>query len=249
MTRQANFDAVTFDFWNTIAAERPGYTHSLRVDRVAAAIAGAGIQRGPDEIEASVADARNEYFASWRRGTQFTSADAAHQIAETLRLDSAHEPFKKGLYEAVSLADVGGEIDLAPAPGIHEALGSLKAGGVRLGIICDVGLAPSSLLRAFLKRTQLIQFFDAWSFSDEVGHYKPAAEIFSHALTSLGGIASERAAHVGDIRRTDIAGAKSFGMTALRYRGLSDDQSQEWPEADHVIDDHRHIPALVAGSK
>ena len=68
--------------------------------------------------------------------------------------------------------------------------------------------------------TALLGYFDHWSFSDEVGWYKPAPEIFRHALDGLGGVAPERAAHVGDLRRTDVAGARAMGMTAVRYRGV-----------------------------
>jgi FMN phosphatase YigB (HAD superfamily) len=53
------------------------------------------------------------------------------------------------------------------------------------------------------------------------------------------------AAHGGDLRRTDIAGARAIGMRSIRYRGLSDDTSTG-PEADSVIDDHRELPDLIA---
>ncbi|MBW3616050.1 MAG: HAD hydrolase-like protein [Actinobacteria bacterium] len=45
------------------------------------------------------------------------------------------------------------------------------------------------------------------------------------------------AAHVGDNRRTDVAGANAMGMTSVRYRGVFDDTS-EWPEADIVVAHH-----------
>ena len=61
--------------------------------------------------------------------------------------------------------------------------------------------------------------FDAWSFSDESGWFKPAAEAFEPALLGLGADPAE-AAHVGDNERTDIAGAKALGMTAVQYTGL-----------------------------
>jgi len=92
--------------------------------------------------------------------------------------------------------------------------------------------------------------FDHWSFSDEVGWYKPAPQIFEHALAGLGGIEPEHAAHVGDLRRTDVAGAKAMGMVAVRYRGVFDnaqvvDDGHDRPEADLVIDDHADLPPLL----
>ena len=63
-------------------------------------------------------------------------------------------------------------------------------------------------------------------------------------------MAPERAAHVGDLRRTDIAGARAMGMTAVRYRGANDDaeiedQDGTVVEGHHVIDDHAHLLAVL----
>ena len=133
---------------------------------------------------------------------------------------------------------------------IEETLVALKERGLRLGIICDVGLTPSHVLRDYLSGHGVLDLFDHWSFSDEVGCYKPAREIFEHALAGLGGVAPERAAHVGDLRRTDIAGARAMGMTAVRYRGANDDAEIEddhgaLVEGDHVIDDHADLLAAL----
>ena len=121
----------------------------------------------------------------------------------------------------------------------------MRAAGVRIGIICDVGMTPSTTLRAHLERSGVLDLFDEWSFSDEVGVYKPDRRIFERALAALGGVPAERAAHVGDIRRTDVAGALGMGMTAVRYTGIEDDTTADHPEADHVIDDHRKLPEVL----
>lgn len=52
--------------------------------------------------------------------------------------------------------------------------------------------------------------------------------------------------HVGDLRRTDVAGAKAVGMGTVRFRGVHDDDS-EGPEADAVID-HLHELVSLLGS-
>jgi putative hydrolase of the HAD superfamily len=94
----------------------------------------------------------------------------------------------------------------------------------------------------------VLDLFDHWSFSDEVGCYKPAAAIFEHALAGLGVGSPERAAHVGDLRRTDAAGARAIGMTAVRYRGVFDDpppEDHDALDAHHVIDDHADLLAVL----
>ncbi len=134
---------------------------------------------------------------------------------------------------------------------IEETLVALKERGLRLGIICDVGLTPSNVLRDYLAAHGVLDLFDHWSFSDEVGSYKPARAIFDHALAGLGGVEPARAAHVGDLRRTDIAGARAMGMTAVRYRGANDDPAgtdpdgEPLPEGHHVIDDHAQLVAAL----
>jgi FMN phosphatase YigB (HAD superfamily) len=82
--------------------------------------------------------------------------------------------------------------------------------------------------------------------------------IFADALEGLGGIDPARAAHVGDLRRTDIVGARAFGMVSVRYRGSNDDVASpgegdrsipsameptetDAHEAEHVMSDHAHL--------
>jgi len=113
-------------------------------------------------------------------------------------------------------------------------------------VICDVGMAPSTTLRRFLEQFELLGSFDHFSFSDEVGVYKPDPRIFAHALAGVGVDDPARALHVGDIRRTDVAGALGAGMVAVRFRGVADDaETVEAPEAPHVIDDLRALLSLV----
>jgi putative hydrolase of the HAD superfamily len=101
-------------------------------------------------------------------------------------------------------------------------------------------------LLEFLERHGVLHHFDHWSFSDEVGVYKPDAAIFRHALAGLGVDDPTAALHIGDLRRTDIAGAQAIGMTAVRYAGVFDDPTVDPPvEGDHVIADLRDLPAIV----
>src|SRR4029434_2234803 len=83
-----------------------------------------------------------------------------------------------------------------------------------------VGLTPSPTLRDRLTGFGLLRWFDGWSFSDETGWFKPAPAAFLPALEALDVSDPTAAAHVGDNRRTDVAGALALGMTAVRYTGL-----------------------------
>jgi putative hydrolase of the HAD superfamily len=182
------------------------------------------------------------YVEHWSSGQQYQAVRAAEELVEQLGF-AVPPNVRHELVE--SFTEVGHDAELFLTEGVADCLRELKDGGLRLGIICDVGMTASPVLRAHLDRHDVLALFDHWSFSDEVGHYKPSPVIFGHALAGLGGVAPERAVHVGDIRRTDVAGARAMGMTAVRYTGISDDTTQPSPEAHHVVSHYADLPALV----
>lgn len=233
--------AVTFDFWNTLAAERPGYMRQLRIDRMMDLLANAGREVDEASLGSAVDSAFDQHWHSWHANTQFLAADGLDHALTEIGV-TPERSLRAELRAAFELDGV--DLELDAAPGIGEALESLRSEGVAVGIICDVGFTPSVNLRSFLERSGLLEFFNAWSFSDEVGHYKPSPVIFEHALAGLEA-APANAAHVGDLRRTDIAGARSFGMRAIRYCGLNDDRSDKYPEADAVISHHTELMAAL----
>jgi putative hydrolase of the HAD superfamily len=238
----AAIEAVTFDYWNTLVFELRGELRSRRVEAWAGLLEEAGFALERAQLEAVYDSAWDAYVASWRANQQFQFAQGAEHIIETLGFDVPPD-VRAALVDAFGRA--GAEADLHLAEGAEQCLRTLKDAGVKLGIICDVGYTPSSTLRDHLIRHGVLPLFDHWSFSDEVGAYKPSPVIFQHALDGLGGPAPERVAHVGDLRRTDVAGARAMGMVAVRYTGISNDDTQPEPEADHVISDLAELPAVL----
>ncbi|HEX4904794.1 MAG TPA: HAD family hydrolase [Acidimicrobiales bacterium] len=235
-------EAVTFDYWNTLVWEERGHTRGLRMDAWAGLLEEAGFACERTLLDAVFEESWQRYVEHWTSNQQYQSVKAAEDLLERLGFNVPKQ-VRARLIE--SFTTVGEQATLHLTDGIEECLRALAGAGVKLGIICDVGMTPSSILRAHLDKHGLLDVFDHWSFSDEVGHYKPSPVIFEHALAGLGGVAPARAAHVGDIRRTDVAGAKGMGMVAVRYTGVSDDDSQLDLEGDHVIADHRQLPAAL----
>ena len=56
--------------------------------------------------------------------------------------------------------------------------------------------------------------------------------------------APHRAVHVGDLRRTDVAGARGVGMASVRLRSHHDD-TDPLQEADYVADSHADLRDLL----
>ncbi|MGH9152191.1 MAG: HAD family hydrolase [Acidimicrobiales bacterium] len=235
-------EAVTFDFWNTLVYELRGELRSRRLEAWAGLLEEAGFALERLQLEAVYDGAWEAYLASWAANEQFQAAQAAEHIIENLGF-TVPPDVRDALVDAFGNAGSGVELHLAD--GVEGCLRTLKDAGLKLGIICDVGFTPSSALRDHLIRHGVLPLFDHWSFSDEVGAYKPSPVIFEHALDGLGGPAPGRVAHVGDIRRTDVAGALAMGMVAVRYTGIEDDDSQAQPEAHHVVDHHDRLPTVL----
>ena len=224
--------AVSFDFWNTLVRGPAGRLSELRREAVVAALAEHGVALEDHVLDGHLEAAWSLHVEAWEGGRGFHPRDAAGHVAAAIEeLDAAGRE-----RVADAFLEAGRAAPLQLTPNAAETVAALSEAGVRLGIVCDVGLTGSNHLRAFLDRQGLLRHFDGWAFSDEVGRFKPAPEMFGQMLDRLGVEAGPAVWHVGDLRRTDVAGARAAGLTTVRYRGIEDDDS-ELPDADRVIDD------------
>jgi FMN phosphatase YigB (HAD superfamily) len=255
--------AVTFDFWDTLLHAPPADgARAHRRAQLLGLLGGLGIAVEEAAIDGALAEVQRVFDVHWHKNQQFHADDAVSVILSEVGVDPGEISAvdRDTLVRAVRR----GRSDEAPplTPNVAETLRTLKLAGVKLGIICDVGFAPSTVLRGHLQHHGVLDLFDHWSFSDEVGVYKPDPAIFRHALDGLGVTDPGAAVHVGDLRRTDVAGARGFGMTSVRYTGSNDDvpvpaegdrarlgssgiEPADRIEADHVISDHAELPPLL----
>jgi FMN phosphatase YigB (HAD superfamily) len=233
--------AVTFDFWGTLF-EWNGWAAEVRRKAVRDFVARHRAELSPEVVDAAFAAGIAAQDAAWRRSSHFGPAAIIEHFLAVLRLEAA----------ADSRAELQGLIEnplpervLTPIAGVESAITSLRDRGIRLGIVCDSGMMVGRVLRGQLERTGLARHFepDALAFSDEVGVTKPRPEIFRKALAGLGAGPAE-AAHVGDLRFTDMAGARALGMRAVRFRGFNDDTG-EGPEGDATIDSYAELEAAL----
>jgi putative hydrolase of the HAD superfamily len=255
--------AVTFDFWDTLL-RAPGAAGSReeRRTRLLPVLAELGHAVDAEALDHHLVETRRRYDEGWVANTPYSIDDAIRDLLAGLdvTVDDAGR-------RAVTDAFTGvGRAEIPPLnPHVPEVLDQLREAGVRIGIICDVGLVPSNVLRSYLDQHGVLDRFDHWSFSDEVGVFKPDGRIFAHAFDGLGVTDPSTTAHVGDLRRTDVAGARAAGMVSVRYAGSHDDASEvrvpaegdraalglsslepgDLVEAHHVITDHRDLPRVL----
>lgn len=236
--------AVTFDCWQTLLVERdsaPAVALRAEALQTAASRTGRALsRRGATEI----------LDAGWRRHDELWRAQRAVGAREMARwslqaiglegpeIEALHPEFETALAEASLAADIRA-LDGAP-----ETLDVLAAAGVRCAVVCDTGYSPGRVVRKLLDRAGLLTGLAAEIFSDEVGVPKPGAAIFQAALDALGADPA-RSVHVGDLKRTDVAGARSLSMRTVRIRQTHDDTAR-LPEADCVVDSHAELRAALA---
>jgi len=123
-----------------------------------------------------------------------------------------------------------------------DALAALDAAAQRARVALITN-GPSRDQRLKLERAGLLDRFEVISVSGEVGHEKPAAEIFAHTLDELR-IAPDAALHIGDSLRYDIAGARAAGLTAVWLNRHGTTQTPDAAKPHHEVANLESFAAL-----
>lgn len=233
--------AVTFDCWNTLLIEQDwGSAHALRVGALMEAAREAGRPALRDVAGAVFDRAWGRHMALWVDGVATGAPHVATWCLEELGLEVEGPPFDH-LVEHFQRASHTGRV--TALDGARETVERLARAGVRMALICDTGLTPGCVVRSHLEREGLLAHMHATLFSDEVGVPKPDPRIFHAALDALG-VSPEETMHVGDLRRTDVAGARGVAMGSVRLHATHDDVS-DLPEADRVAGSHEALQEIL----
>ncbi len=130
---------------------------------------------------------------------------------------------------------------MKPDPEVNRFLGQLNERQVPWGIVTN---GPSQMQRHKCRALSLDQIAPFIIVSEEVGYAKPDLRIFRDALDATGLGRPERVMFVGDNPRTDIDGAKRFGMkTAWVRRGHQ--FPGDLPRPDHTVDSVLEVQSLL----
>lgn len=223
--------AVTYDCWGTLLEDAdPKGAHETRRSALLRFLE---LER--DEADALLAEAWAKHDEAWKQVETFGPGRMAAYCLEARGI-SEDEPIREltKMFEEASV-DAG----VKAVEGAADTLVELRGRGLRLGLICDTGFSSGHVVRRLLDDVGLLEHLEVQCFSDEVGVPKPGEEIFNKALAGLG-VRPPEAVHVGDLKRTDVAGALNAGMRAIRFRGVHNDETAA-RDAECIIGRHEQI--------
>jgi putative hydrolase of the HAD superfamily len=214
--------AVVFDLDGTLLDRRSSFERFMRdqwqrFSRVLQPVAQAEYVRTMIARDRDGYAPRDELF-----GGLLARFELPSELAETLLRD-----YRAGFPSACVLF-----------PDAAETLSSIRAAGLRLGLITNGSVHMQSRK---LECVALKSAFDAILISDAEGVSKPHPEIFRRALERLT-IRPEHAVFVGDHPDVDVYGARSAGMKAVwrRDRTLS-----RAVDADAIIEELGDLLSLL----
>jgi len=137
-----------------------------------------------------------------------------------------------GLVEALLAA-----LRFRPYPEVVEALGALRAAGLRLVVLSNWDVSLHDQLAA----TGLAALVDGAVSSAEVGVGKPHPDIYTRGL-EVAGVGADEAVMAGDSPDTDVAGALACGIEAVLVDRWG---TAEAPPGAHRVASLAELPALV----
>lgn len=250
-------EAITFDFWDTIAIDdsdepkRRLMGLPSKADARTELFARHVTRRHPDITREQAVQAyqhANEKFQhAWHAERQTPGiASRLYDAYEYLGLRPGPGRFAQLMREVDELIREieTMEVRIQPdfAPGVHVALEELSI-HYKLGIISDTIHTTGRGLRYLLQRQGLLRYFSYTLFSDEIGASKPEAKVFRQAAMGLHS-APHQIVHIGDRESNDVAGPISIGMNAILFTGIKDRGSHS-TRAHAVCRTYAELPGTV----
>jgi len=232
---------LSFDCWGTLIAEEDWHwAHSLRVSALRQAAHDAGVDVSFETAKQAFEAAWHHHQGLWQSGRE----SGAKEIAGWGFAELGIEP--EGPALAILIRRFEGASHTSHVQALDGARALLSAAsreGVPCVLVCDTGLTPGRVVRRLLDAEGLLENLSVQIFSNEIGAPKPDPRPFLAAIAPFD-VTPDQVVHVGDLRRTDVAGARALGMRTVRIRARHDDAS-ELPDADYVVDSHAELASLL----
>lgn len=145
----------------------------------------------------------------WAASREHGVASSLDGLLTAAGLDPGHEATQAGVaayrsfWEARSMTH----------PGIEALWSSLRARGLRLGLLSNT-VFPAAWHRDWLERDGVLHLLDATVFSSDLPVAKPHPDAFRAAASAVG-FAPEDCVYVGDRLYEDVSGSQAVGMRAI----------------------------------
>lgn len=246
---KAAIRAITFDLWDTVFVDG-----SDEPKRAAQGLASKRVERcnlvqkflerhepiSRELIELAYATTNAAFVQVWySQNVTWTVRERLSVLLKGLGRDLSEAEFNElvRLHEEMELS---ARPDLAP--GVAEALATLQE-RYQMGVVSDVIFSPGRTLRQLLGGYDILKFFRAFAFSDEVGCAKPKAAMFEAAATGLG-VKLNEIVHIGDRESKDIDGAHAVGARAILCTVVKD-RGSEKTQAEATCSNFSDLPDIL----
>jgi len=152
--------------------------------------------------------------------------DLRDQVATIARL-SGSSPSPGVLDQAVELRMEGQWAVLQPRPGAVEVLASLRARGLKIGVLSDC----TDEIPVLWPTSVYADLVDAAVFSCVLGVRKPDQRTYAALLTALR-VPAERCLYVGDGGSSELSGARTAGLRPILLKVVGEDHFRYDQELD-----------------
>lgn len=225
---------ITLDLWGTILDDAHPPTDTIvyseqRQNFLLEELHRSGYLITKAQMQAAYKRAWEHFDELWLKQIAFDANDGLQEMLRCLHAELPQESYRR----AVEFFE-GYKVPPLPLHGVVSAIQTL-AKQYPLALISDTAWTPGRRLREILEEYRILDCFRVLVFSGEVGHTKPHPLMFDRALTGLQ-LAPHQCLHVGDLQRTDIAGANALGMrTAWIHRPIYAGKEQEDHQPDVIV--------------
>ena len=207
---RAQVKGITLDLWGTLLddGQAPADTMLRKEERkqyLQRRLQECGHHVSADQMQAAYRSAWEYFDALWLQQKAFGTADGLREMLRFLKIE-----LTDGFFDDVVLYF---EEFRNPPPLLPDVVPAVTrlANKYSLALISDTAWTPGRELTKILSDYGMADCFRSMIYSGEVGVTKPHAEMFHRALHGLQ-VPPAACLHVGDLQRTDVAGAAAAGM-------------------------------------
>jgi HAD superfamily hydrolase (TIGR01549 family) len=209
-----NTEGVYFDFFGTLIDSRNALTNIW--SKIARRL-GVEISYEDPRIWEGMQKQNKEYDKINKFFIDLSEADR-HRLNSQVLITMGIDP--KGTQDIVSDEferefSTGSTFHLCP--GCRETLKQIYAKGIKVGLLTH---ATPDLFLPVMKRLEILEFFDIFVHTSEVGYHKNRIEIYEIALDKMKAKHPENIIHVGDDYELDVKMAQKIGFTPILFDPL-----------------------------